>query len=205
MISGQLIVKPICAKLSYDTETFGSMDPYAKVTIGGNTYKTGTANDQGKNPNWQDTFTFRVQGQANMMDVYVFDKDDGSNDDFIGEAHIPLSDVFQRRNVSDWFNLTRKGSNSGQIMITLEFFPEGAQGGYGQPQMGFGAQPYGQQPYGGQPFGGQPQMGFGGQPQMGFGGQPGYPNNQMGGYGGQQGFGGGYPPQGGFPPNQGGW
>ena len=54
--SGSLIVKPLSAKLTYDTEIFGSMDPYAKVTIGGLTQKTRTANDMGKNPVWSDVF-----------------------------------------------------------------------------------------------------------------------------------------------------
>ena len=59
---GTLIVKPLSANLTYDTETFGRMDPYAKLTIAGNSQRTRTANDMGKTPVWQDTFTFNING-----------------------------------------------------------------------------------------------------------------------------------------------
>ena len=111
-MQGQLIVKPISAKLTYDTEWFGSMDCYAKLTVGGTVYKTQSAHDQGKNPNWQATFTYQVNGEPSMH-IAVYDKDDGSNDDYVGECVVPLNDVYQRRNVSNWYNLMRQGKSSG--------------------------------------------------------------------------------------------
>ena len=116
MNRGQLIVKPICAKFTYDTEVFGKMDPYAKITIGGTIHKTSVAKDQGKNPNWQDTLNFRVNGESTMQ-VMCYDKDDFSKDDFIAECTVQLNEVYQRRNVSNWYNVTRKGKTAGQIMI----------------------------------------------------------------------------------------
>ena len=41
-MEGTLIIKPTCAKLKYDTEIFGKMDPYAILTIGTQTQKTRT-------------------------------------------------------------------------------------------------------------------------------------------------------------------
>lgn len=32
---GTIIIKPLSAKLSHDTETFGRMDPFCLVRIGG--------------------------------------------------------------------------------------------------------------------------------------------------------------------------
>ena len=34
-MSGTLVILPRSANLTRDTETFGSMDPYIKLTIGG--------------------------------------------------------------------------------------------------------------------------------------------------------------------------
>ena len=191
MYSGQLIIKPICAKLTYDTETFGSMDCYAKITVGGSTYKTDKAHDQGTNPNWEATFTFRVNGDQ-LAYVQIYDQDDGSADDFVGECQVELQQVYATRNVNKWFPLTRKGRSSGQIMMNLEFYPDGGQqmGGQMGGQMGMGGG------YGGQMGGYGGQMGgYGGQ-MGGYGGQMGGNGGQMGGYGGQ--MGGGMPGMGGM-------
>ena len=103
---GTLTIKPTCAKLTYDTEIFGQMDPYVKVRVGNQEYKTKTANDMGKNPTWNDTFTFKINGEQ-TLDFYLYDKDVGK-DDYIGEGKINLSTLYQRRQISDWFPVQRK-------------------------------------------------------------------------------------------------
>ena len=54
-----LIVKPLTAVLSRDTETFGNMDPYCVLTIGGQKETTACHKSGGKSPNWSDVFTFK--------------------------------------------------------------------------------------------------------------------------------------------------
>lgn len=56
--SGTLLIKCINAKLTHDTETFGKMDPYVVVTIGGRKEKTRTHENGGKNPRWGETLRF---------------------------------------------------------------------------------------------------------------------------------------------------
>ncbi len=58
MMNRTLVAKPICAKLTIDTELFGKMDPYVKMSLGGQQFKTKTAHGMGKNPTWQDSFSF---------------------------------------------------------------------------------------------------------------------------------------------------
>ena len=193
---GTLIVKPMAARLTYDTETFGSMDPYAKITIAGITQQTRTANDMGKNPVWQDTFTFNINNDQTMH-VALWDKDNGSNDDYICETTINLNEVYQRRMFTNQFPVQRKGNSAGTITIAFEFHDGQQAGGmgYGQPGMmplpgqGFAQPGYGQPQMGY----GQPQMGYG-QPQMGYGQQPPMGYGQP-----PQGYGQGYgqPPMGG--------
>ena len=50
---GTLFIRCMHAKLTHDTETFGKMDPYVKVTIGGQSQKTKTHNSGGKTPRWE--------------------------------------------------------------------------------------------------------------------------------------------------------
>lgn len=45
--SGTLIVKPISAKLTHDTEFLGKMDPYCKVTLGNQCKRTREHTDAG--------------------------------------------------------------------------------------------------------------------------------------------------------------
>ena len=173
MQTGQLVIKPVSGKLTYDTEWFGKMDCYAKITVGGNVYKTRPAHDQGKNPTWQETFTAMVNGESTMH-IAVYDKDDFSKDDYVGECQVPLQQVYINRTVNNWYPLMRKGKSSGQIMIIMEFYPNGGQMG-GQ----MGGMPIGQQ------MGGYGQMG----------GMP--IGQQMGGYGQMGGLMGGYGQMGG--------
>ena len=206
MNCGTLIVRPLCAKLTYDTEWFSKMDPYAKITIGATIQKTQSAHDQGKNPNWSDTLTYRVNGDQSMR-VELWDYDNVTKDDFIAECSVPLQEVYMKRTANNWYPVNRKGKSAGQIMISFEFVPDGGAGGFGMggnpgmqyPQMGHQgmmATP-GMMPTPGMApaYGGQMGMGYGGQ--MGMGAQPmggmGY-GQPMGGMGyGQMGMGGGQP------------
>ena len=90
MYRGNLIVKPTCAKLKYDTEYFGKMDPYVILSIGNQTYKTHTSNDSGKNPTWTDSLSFKINGE-NSLYMKLYDKDWGTKDDFICEGHVALN------------------------------------------------------------------------------------------------------------------
>jgi len=193
-MKGKLIVRPMSAKLTYDTEVFGKMDPYAVIKCGTQTFKTKSANDMGKTPVWHEMFEIQIQGQDSLQ-VSIFDKDVGSEDDFICDGTITLTSVFQGGVAEQWFPLFRKGKSAGQIQVKLEFQP------FGGLQQPFGVPP--QQPYGypTQPGYGYPpqQPGYGYPPQ-----QPGYgyPPQQPGyGYPPQPGY--GYPPQQpgyGYPP-----
>jgi len=216
---GNLVVKPLCAKLTYDTEVFGKMDPYCKVRVGTQEFRTHTHNDAGKNPSWSDSLTFRIAGE-NMLNCYLYDKDVGS-DDFIAEANINLTDIFIKKTFSNWYPVSRKGKSAGQIMIQFEFYPDASakdpskkdkSGGMGMHpqgmmQPGMMQQPMMQQPMMQQPMHHQPMMQqpmmqqpMYGQPQQPMYGQPHMaPPPMQPGYGAPPPM---YPPQGppGYPP-----
>ena len=183
MNCGTLIVRPLSAKLTYNTEWFARMDPYAVCTIGGTINKTATSWNTGKNPSWQDTLNFRVNGDP-LMHVALYDKDNVTRDDYIGEGVVSLLQIYNTRNSNQWINLKRRnGKPAGQIMVQFEFYPEGGMGMNQQmvmaPQMGYGINPN-------MGYGMNPQMGYGINPNMGFGMNPqiGMGMAQAGGYGG---------------------
>lgn len=129
MMQGTLTVKPITAQISKDREWFGRQDPYCKITVGSQVQQTRTATDGGKSPNWQDSLSFSVHGGEQSVHIAIFDRDIITRDDFIGDTTIPLMQVFQMKQIAQWYPLTRKGRNCGQINVVLEFT---------SPNMGYG-------------------------------------------------------------------
>ena len=50
--SGDLKLNIHEARLTRDTETFGTMDPYVKITARMQEFKTKVRDNEGKNPSW---------------------------------------------------------------------------------------------------------------------------------------------------------
>ena len=51
---GKLIIKPESARLTRDTEIFGTMDPYVIIKSGNTSVQTKTCCGGGKTPHWGD-------------------------------------------------------------------------------------------------------------------------------------------------------
>lgn len=139
MSGGTLTVKPMCAKLTFDTDWFTRMDPYVRIRVGDQTYKTGTAWNAGKNPSWSDVFTFKI-GSETCLTFEILDSDT-LKDDHVGSGTVELSQVFTRGTTQEWVNvnsnsshkklrtqlkkfLTHGSNHMGQIMFALEFVPQ---------------------------------------------------------------------------------
>lgn len=151
MLQGTLTVKPICANLTIDKDWFSRMDPYVIITVGNQKYKTRTANGAGKNPNWTDVFTFRISNETQLL-FEIYDRDIGE-DDFVGSGYVQLDNVFMRRNVQEWYDVSshkvskkifgknkpsnENGKNVGKIMLIFEFIPQGFGMQGMMPPMGF--------------------------------------------------------------------
>jgi Ca2+-dependent lipid-binding protein len=66
---GKLVLHVEEAKVTRDTETFGTMDPYCSIVYNGKTTKTPVKTDAGKFPKWN----FRMEiDVADVMDPIVF-------------------------------------------------------------------------------------------------------------------------------------
>ena len=121
--SGILTIKPTCAKLTYSTEVFGSMDIYCKVQVGDQIQKTSVAHNDHKNPSWEDKLIFTTSNKDDQVHISLFDKDTFSADDYIADAWIPLVDAHMKGDTDEWFCLHRKGKDVGKIMVCLDFVP----------------------------------------------------------------------------------
>ncbi|MCO5601239.1 hypothetical protein L7F22_055358 [Adiantum nelumboides] len=82
--------------------------------------------DAGANPVWNETFVFETSGNANELEVDLFDKDTFSKDDPLGKAKISLDKVFSTNQVAPtpYQVLGKAGQPQGNIVIGLNFTPK---------------------------------------------------------------------------------
>ena len=85
--TGNIIVRPICARLLRDTDTFSKMDPYCVITLGNQKQKTRVAPSAGKTPNWQESLVFK-RTYEDVFKIEVWDYDGNSRDDLVGDASV---------------------------------------------------------------------------------------------------------------------
>ena len=151
--SGNIILKPLSARLTHDTETFGKMDPYCQIKIGGQVYKTRQAKDAGKYPSWTETFSFRKNESDDLGEIEVWDYDTFSKNDQIGQGAFSLNSIIAQGNKSNkWVSMTYKGKNAGEVLLEIEFYPDAGKeqqspyGFAGYPPVYPGQMPMYQQP-----------------------------------------------------------
>ncbi|XP_007945732.1 extended synaptotagmin-3 [Orycteropus afer afer] len=96
----------------------GKSDPYAKVSIGLQHFRSKTIY-KNLNPTWNEVFeliVYEVPGQDLEVDLYDEDPD---RDDFLGSLQICLGDVRTNRVVDEWFVLN--DTTSGRLHLQLEW------------------------------------------------------------------------------------
>ena len=108
--AGSLTLEVIEARLTRDTSTFTSMDPYVKINYRMEEHNTAT--NTGKNPEWNETFEIDVKYVGDDMIIKVLDKC-MEGDDKIGETSIKASSLCSGTGIDDWFPIQFKGKQSG--------------------------------------------------------------------------------------------
>ena len=106
--TGALALTVIEARLTRDTEAFGKMDPYVKISTRQQNFKTAVKSGAGKTPTWNETFNIDVKYIGDDLIMEVFDEDVGS-DDKIGESTVKLSAFCVTGGLDDWFNIAYRG------------------------------------------------------------------------------------------------
>ncbi|KAH9777784.1 16 kDa phloem protein 2 [Citrus sinensis] len=122
MPKGTLEVLLVCAKGLQDTDFLrtGNMDPYVVLSCRTQEKRSSVASD---------------------LKLKIMDSDTLSQDDFVGEAIIPLHSVFEAGNVPQQaYNVVKDKKFQGEVRVGLTFKPEviiyGGDRGYGGESYG---------------------------------------------------------------------
>ena len=115
------------ARLTRDTETFGKMDPYIKISTRQQQFKTAVKSGAGKTPVWNQTFNIDVKYIGDDITIQVYDEDVGA-DDVIGVCTIKLSALCVGNGLDEWFQVAHKGKQAGQVHLKSVWKGAGAVG-----------------------------------------------------------------------------
>ncbi|CAN6249476.1 unnamed protein product [Urochloa humidicola] len=125
MAQGTLEVLLVGAKGLENTDYLGNMDPYAVLKCRSQEQKSSVASGKGCDPEWNETFVFTVSDSTEELFIKLLDSDGGTEDDFVGEATIPLQAVFTERNIPPIvYNVVKDEEYRGEIKVGLTFTPD---------------------------------------------------------------------------------
>lgn len=119
MGKGKLIITAKTARLTRDTETFGKMDPYCKLRYDGIKQKTKVHKSGGKNPSWDETFTYVVT-DCTILTVSVWDQDTFSSDE-VGSVQLDVNALKAEGGLTDWVKLQYKGKDAGEVFLEIMY------------------------------------------------------------------------------------
>lgn len=114
---GNIVIRPIQANFTRDTDLIGKMDPFIIAMMGNQKHRGNVVQDGGKTPFFNDTFVF-TRGQEKSVFLEIRDKDDMTANDLIGISEIPLGRIeLSGGKLVDWFSVYYKKQPAGQIMV----------------------------------------------------------------------------------------
>ena len=118
---GQLEVKVVKAKDLVKADMFGKSDPYAVLKYGSQKDKTPVVKNT-QNPEWNHDSFFQVpDGQAQTLNLEVFDADKLGKDKSLGKLDVDLDELLDAGNDGAWYEL--QGVKSGQILLSSDLLP----------------------------------------------------------------------------------
>ncbi|KAM7472165.1 hypothetical protein LguiA_010348 [Lonicera macranthoides] len=122
MPHGTLEVVLTSAKGLENTDFLSKMDPYAILTYRTQEKKSSVASGKGSNPEWNETFLFTVSDNTPELTIKLMDSDHLTQDDFVGEATIPLEAVFHEGDVAPMaYNVVKDQKYCGEVRVGLTF------------------------------------------------------------------------------------
>ncbi|RLM64922.1 elicitor-responsive protein 3-like isoform X2 [Panicum miliaceum] len=125
MAQGTLEVLLVGAKGLENTDYLSNMDPYAVLKCHSQEQKSSVASGKGSDPEWNETFVFTVSDSTTELFIKLLDSDGGTDDDFVGEATVPLEAVFTEGSIPPTvYNVVKDEEYRGKIKFGLIFTPE---------------------------------------------------------------------------------
>mmetsp|Transcript_22081 Transcript_22081/g.37752 ORF Transcript_22081/g.37752 Transcript_22081/m.37752 type:complete len:598 (+) Transcript_22081:88-1881(+) len=128
VVTGALEVTLMHASDLKDVELMGRQDPYCVMTVGSKNFRSKTHTDGGKNPVWNETFSFTGTVAENTLKMEFFDENMILRDVAIGGCKIPLLQVVTQGAYQVSVPVvTRKGKHRGDVTVNLVFKPSSKQ------------------------------------------------------------------------------
>ncbi|MQL74472.1 hypothetical protein Taro_006845 [Colocasia esculenta] len=125
MPRGTLEVLLVGAKGLEDTDFLSKMDPYAILKCRTQEQRSSIASGKGSNPEWNESFIFTISDHVTDLTIKLMDSDTFSEDDFVGEATIPLEPLFMEGSLPPTiYNVVKDQEYRGEIKVGLTFKPE---------------------------------------------------------------------------------
>ena len=127
---GTLEVIVVCAKLGHNMDVASKLNPFVTVTVGSQNAKTKAVHEHGLDPNWNETFTFHVNGEDSLA-FNLYDSGVGA-DDLLGTGTISLLKLLKQRNAEEWHAITsvnnKKPLHNAQLLFIFNFKSKGSPG-----------------------------------------------------------------------------
>ncbi|KAF9925757.1 hypothetical protein FBU30_004499 [Linnemannia zychae] len=123
---GELVIIPIQGRDLPNRERFGKQDPFILFKLGNVSKRTSTDVRGGQRPRWKDDqvniFMYESDAKdATSLYVTCLDEDPKKND-LIGDCVINLVRVMEYGEQDDWFQLSYKGREAGELMLQLTYY-----------------------------------------------------------------------------------
>jgi len=140
-VFGQLLVKVVKAiDLKGGQTMFGKADPYAKATVGQQSFSTKPVVGGGKNPVWDAELSFEIKTEKEM-EIEVLSKEEVGNDKFLGKCTVSILDWIATGAFDGDVDLVdAQGKSVGKVAISAKFERPG---GAAKPKPAPGAVPGG--------------------------------------------------------------
>lgn len=119
---GRLVVKCLRAvDLKTGQGMFGKADPYSRLRVGTQEFSTKPNPGGGKNPVWNEEFTFDISNEKEM-EIEVLDKETVGNDKFMGRCKVSIIEWIANGRFEGDLDLQDKmGKPVGRISIACRF------------------------------------------------------------------------------------
>ena len=105
---------------------FGKADPYAKVSVGQQTFSTKPIVGGGKNPVWDAEFAFEIKTEKELA-LEILSKEEVGNDKFLGRATVSISDwIATGQFDGDIDVVDQAGKSVGKCTLSVKFDRPGA-------------------------------------------------------------------------------
>ena len=124
MPGGKLVLHVEEAKVTRDTETFGTMDPYCQVIFNGKTTCTPVKTDAGKTPKWNFRMELNVEDVMAPILFKIYNKNLMSDDQICHTTDLKIFNLIGPNNgMTEQFHTYYEKKDRGTLTLRTQFIP----------------------------------------------------------------------------------